>query len=286
MIMNIEKSKVDKYLREYEHYLFEEEKSKNTIVKYIKDVRFFLAFINEKEIDKKIVLEFKNELIKKYVPNSINSMIAAVNHFLEWLGQGMYKVKLLKIQKDIFIKPEKELTIKEYERLVKCAKERGDERLALLIQTVCGTGIRISELQYITVEAVTVGRSQVYSKGKNRTVLLAKELCRALKKYCKEKGILSGAIFITKTGQLMNRSNVWKMMKALCKEAKVVESKVFPHNLRHLFAKVYYKVNKDISRLADLLGHVSINTTRIYTMESGNNHLKQLDKMRLVIECP
>ncbi|MFI3214277.1 MAG: tyrosine-type recombinase/integrase [Eubacteriales bacterium] len=281
--MKIEKKKMDEWILSYEVFLEEEEKSHNTISKYCKDIRMFLEYLNGAEIDKKKIMQFKEALLEKYMPNSVNSILAAINHFLGWLGQENNKVKLIKIHKDIFSNPEKEITKEEYLRLVKCAKEKGDIRLSLLLQTICGTGIRVSELRYITVDAVILGRVQVNCKGKNRTVFLSKQLCKALKKYCKDENIQSGGIFLTKTGKALDRSNIWKMMKGLCCQAKVDESKVFPHNLRHLFAKAYYQVNKDIAKLADLLGHTNINTTRIYMMESGTNHRRQLEKMNLFV---
>lgn len=269
-------------LEKYELYLYEEERSKNTISKYIRDIKKFLDFMKEKEFNKKQIMQFKEYITLNYVPISVNSIIVAINGFLDWIGASEFKVKLLKIQKDVFSSPEKELTEREYERLICVAESNGDYKLSFIIQTICSTGIRVSELKYITVASIKSGRAKVSCKGKNRTIFLPKKLCKALSKYCFENNIVSGIVFVTKNNKAMDRSNIWKMMKRLCKQANVSENKVFPHNLRHLFARVYYKIEKDIGKLADILGHSSIDTTRIYTMETGVKHARQMDKMNLV----
>ncbi len=269
-------------LKQYEIYLYEEERSLNTIQKYLRDLRAFLSFVDGQELSKTMVLSFKEQLITTYAPASVNSMLAAVNGFLVWFGLPQYKVKPLKIQREIFSQPEKELSQREYQRLIQAAEQQQNHKLALLIQTICATGIRVSELRHITVSALHTGRTTVSCKGKSRTIFLPKELCRNLKRFCKEQGIQTGAIFLSKTGKTLDRSNIWRMMKNLCKDANVAASKVFPHNLRHLFARTYYKIEKDISRLADILGHSSINTTRIYTIETGAKHARQMDRMPLV----
>ncbi len=271
------------YMEQYKIHLYEEERSQNTISKYIHDITKFLCYLGDREITKALVVQFKEQLTNIYAPTSVNSMIEAINGFLDWLGLPLCKVKPLKIQKDIFSKPEKELTQREYERLVQTAEKRNNRKLSLLIQTICATGIRVSELQYITVASLHTGRSTVSCKGKNRTIFLTKELCRTLKRYCVGQGIASGSVFVSKNGKPLNRSNIWRMLKSLCKEANVATGKVFPHNLRHLFARTYYKIEKDISRLADILGHSNINTTRIYTIESGNTHAKQVERMKLMV---
>ncbi len=273
-------------LTQYERYLHEEERSQNTILKYLRDLRVFLRFVDQQELSKLVVLSYKEHLLVTYSPVSVNSMLAAVNGFLTWLGFPQYKVKQLKIQKEIFSKPEKELSQREYERLIQAAENRNNRKLALLIQTICATGIRVSELRHITMDALHTGRTTVSCKGKNRTIFLPKQLCRNLKQFCKEQGILSGVIFLAKSGKPLDRSSIWRMMKSLCKDAHVEPSKVFPHNLRHLFARTYYKIEKDISRLADILGHSGINTTRIYTIETGTKHARQLDQMQLVCCIP
>lgn len=269
-------------ISEYTFYLQSEERSENTVAKYVRDLRAFLLFTGGREIDKTAVLNWKDTLIKTYAPASVNSMLAAVNGFFDWLELPQYKVKPLKIQREIFARPEKELTKKEYDRLVQAALVKNNERLALLLQTICATGIRVSELQFITAESVCTGRAMVDCKGKSRLVFLPKELCRNLNRYCKEQNIKKGVVFRTTCGTPLNRSNIWRDMKKLCKSADVEPEKVFPHNLRHLFARTYYTIEKDLSRLADLLGHANITTTRIYTMESGKEHMRQLERMGLV----
>ncbi len=270
-------------LEEYLNYLQREEKSRNTILKYERDVRLFGSYLSNRELDKNVVLEYKEELLKGYATSSVNSMLAAINNFFTWGNVPELRVKQLKIQRELFASSEKELTKKEYERLVWTAENKHNKKLALLIQTICTTGIRVSELKYITVQAIHTGRAFVFCKGKKRMVFLTKELCKLLTSYCRERDIKEGCIFQTKTGKPLDRSNIWKMMKNLCKDAKVNQEKVFPHNLRHLFARTYYKIEKDISRLADILGHSSINTTRIYTIESGNCHARQMNKMKLIV---
>ena len=210
-------------------------------------------------------------------------MIASVNAFLEFLGRPECRVKSLKIQPQAFCPEEKELTRAEYQRLVDAAKRKGNERLALLIQTICGTGIRVSELRFITVESAKRGEAVVNCKGKTRTVFLVKELRKQLLRYCAEQKIRTGCIFITKTGRPVDRTTVWREMKNLCKQARVSPSKVFPHNLRHLFARTFYGIEKDIAKLADLLGHSSIDTTRIYIISTGTEHRRRMERMRLVI---
>lgn len=269
-------------IQEFETHLYRQERSTNTIAKYMRDLRTLFKFLAGKPVTKEILMEWKSYLTETYAPASVNSMLAAVNTFLDWLGVPGLKVKPLKIQREIFAKPEKELTRDEYRRLVEAADRQHNRRLSLLLQTICATGIRVSELQFITFEAVRVSRAAVDCKGKTRTVFLPVDLCRALRRYCRETGIEDGVIFRTKNGKPLDRSNIWKDMKALCKSAGVEPGKVFPHNLRHLFARTFYGLEKDLSRLADLLGHTNITTTRIYTMESGQEHAKLLERMGLV----
>lgn len=270
-------------ISEYSVYLKQEERSENTVTKYVRDLRAFFSFMNGGEVTKAAALAWKDHLTKEYAATSTNSMLAAVNGFFDWLDLPQYKVKPLKIQREIFAKPEKELTKQEYDRLVRAAQEKRNERLALLLQTICATGIRVSELQFITLAAVQTGRAAVDCKGKSRIVFLPKELCKSLGRYCREQKITEGMVFRTASGTALDRSNIWRDMKALCKSAGVEQSKVFPHNLRHLFAKTYYTLEKDLSKLADLLGHTNIATTRIYTMESGRKHMRQLERMGLVL---
>ena len=213
----------------------------------------------------------------------MNSIIAAVNGFLAFLGWGDCKIKLLKIQKTLFCDEGKELTRAEYARLVKAAERQENRRLSLILQTICATGIRVSELKFITAEAVATGRAEIFNKGKRRPVFLPAKLRKLLKAYLKAQKITAGAVFVTRNGKPVDRSNIWRDMKRLCESAGVARSKVFPHNLRHLFARTYYSIEKDLSRLADILGHSSVNATRIYTAESGAVHARQLERMGLVL---
>ena len=265
-------------------YLKNEEKSDNTIDKYIRDVRVFSAYIGKAEITKETVIAYKNKLISdNYAVRSINSMVASLNGLFSFLGWADLKVKSIKLQRQIYCPEEKELTKAEYMRLVNTAKQKGNERLNLLIQTICGTGIRVSELQYITVEAVKCAEAVVSLKGKTRSVFIVKELQKKLLRYATEQKITTGAIFITRNGKPMSRTNIWREMKNLCEQAGVNPNKVFPHNLRHLFARTFYGIEKDIAKLADILGHSSINTTRIYIITTGNEHRKRMENMRLII---
>lgn len=270
-------------IKSFEHYLREEEKSEHTIEKYIRDVRRFINYIDTGYITKDLVIAYKQDLINSncYKVGSINSMLASVNAFLRYLGYTDCTVKSLKTQRKIYCEEEKELTKLEYESLLKAAK--GNPRLELIIKTICSTGIRVSELQYFTVEAVKSGEVTVKCKNKLRSVLIPKQLKPLLLNYAKKQGIDSGIIFRTKSGKPLNRSNIWANMKALCEKACVNPKKVFPHNLRKLFARVFYKIEKDIAKLADILGHSSINTTRIYLISSGKEHREKIDKMGLLV---
>ncbi len=263
-------------------YLYEEEKSDNTIEKYIRDIRFFKEWLCDRKLEKSVVLEYKKYLCENYAPASVNSMLSSINALFLFMDWHDLKVKTLKIQRRLFASKEKELTKPEYERLLTAAKNKNDERLYYLMQTIGSTGVRISELKYITCESVKTGQEVINCKGKIRQVFLPKKLCEMLKSYIKKKNIKSGSIFITKSGKPLDRSCVWKMLKALCKAANVAKEKVYPHNFRHLFARVFYSIQKDIVRLADILGHSSIETTRIYTIESGTEHIKQLQKLGLL----
>lgn len=268
----------------YRCYLIQEERSSSTVSKYLHDLNQFFKCLSDAPLSKEQVLRWKAALIEVYAPSSVNSMLAAVNNFLKWYGKPQYRVKPLKLQQLLFIAPEKELTRLEYIRLVQTAQKEKKERLALLLQAICATGIRISELKNITVEAVKEGRATVSCKGKTRVIFLCRDLCHKLKRYSKVNSILSGPIFVTKSGKIMDRSNIWKEMKLLCSSAGVSSEKVFPHNLRHLFARCYYQVEHDLGKLADLLGHSNLSTTRIYTMESGIVHEKQISRMKLVLD--
>lgn len=274
----------EKMIEDFSCYLKSEEKSENTVGKYLRDVRTFAEYLGGAEITKETVIAYKNKLINEnYAVRSINSMLASLNSLFSFLNWMDCRVKSIKLQRQVYCPEEKELTKAEYMRLVNAAKQKGNERLNLILQTICGTGIRVSELQYITVEAVKSGETVVSLKGKTRSVFIVKELKKKLLHYAAEQGITSGAIFITRTGKPMSRTNIWREMKNLCEQAGVNPQKVFPHNLRHLFARVFYGIEKDIAKLADILGHSSINTTRIYIISTGNEHRRRMEHMRLII---
>ena len=269
-------------IKNFRRYLIEEEKAAATVEKYIRDINVFADWLGEKELDKETVLIYKEKLIKNYAPASINSVLSSLNSFFTFNEWYNLRVKNLKIQRQIFANKDNELTKEEYERLLTAAKSTGNEQLYFLMQTICSTGIRVSELCYITVESLKAQKSQINLKGNMRVVILPKELCKMLLKYSKEQKITSGSVFVSRNGKPLDRSNIWKMMKALCESAGVVRAKVFPHNLRHLFARRFYSIQKDIVRLADILGHSSVNTTRIYTMETGETHRRQIQKLGLL----
>lgn len=274
----------EELLRQFEKKLISEEKSVNTIEKYIRDVKAFSFYLGEKEVTKEITIAYKQKLLKDgYAVRSINSMLASINSLFSFSGWYDCKVKAIKQQRQIFCSEDKELTKAEYIRLLNTAREKKNDRLNLILQTICGTGIRISELEYITVEAAKAGQVTVNCKGKMRTVYIVKGLTKKLIAYAKEKQITTGHIFITRNGKPVSRTNIWREMKALCFDANVNPNKVFPHNLRHLFARTFYGIEKDIAKLADLLGHSSINTTRIYIISTGKEHRKQIESMQLVI---
>lgn len=269
-------------VKEYERYLTREEKSNATVTKYLRDIRAFLLYTGDIVITKEAVIGYKDALQGKYRAASVNSMLAAINGLFSYLGYHELKVKQLKTQRSAFCPKEKELTKAEYERLVAAAKRKKNERLSLLIQTICATGIRVSELKFITVEAASAGRAVVSLKGKTREVFLPSKLRRTLLQYAKRRGIVSGAVFVTKTGRPLDRCNIYHDMKRLCADANVEESKVFPHNLRHLFARTFYSIDKDIAKLADILGHSSIETTRLYLINTGAQHARLIERMGLV----
>ena len=268
--------------KSFKNYLINEEKAPATVNKYLRDVERLQAWLGEEELSKAAVLLYKSQLCASYSPASVNAALSSLNGFFNFMEWYDLRVKSIKIQKQIFASQDKELTKAEYERLLLVAKQKKNERLYLLIQTICSTGIRVSEVRYITVEAVADGVAEINCKGKCRQVFLPMQLCRILEQYARNKKIKSGAVFITKNGNPLDRSNIWGDMKNLCKAANVPAEKVFPHNLRHLFARTYYSFQKDIVRLADILGHSSVNTTRIYTMETGEIHRKQIQKLGLL----
>ena len=269
-------------LNSFKTYLINEEKATATIAKYVRDVRLLLDWAQSAHLDKPTILAYKSYLMEKYAPASVNAAIASLNSFFNYCEWYELRVKSLKIQRQVFASQDTELTKKEYARLLKAAEAKHDRRLSLLMQTICATGIRVSELRFITVESVSRYRADIRCKGKNRTVFLPSALCKLLKQYLKETKIKSGPVFQTRSGRPMDRSNIWSEMKKLCRVAGVSEKKVYPHNLRHLFARTYYTQQKDVVRLADILGHSSVNTTRIYTKYSGEVHRKQMERMGLV----
>lgn len=267
----------------FRNRLIADEKSNATLEKYIRDVKAFFCYVGpQASVTKDTVIRYKQYLAQKYAITSANSMLAAINRFFKEMGWCDCIVKAFKIQRKAFRPKEKELSKKEYLRLLETAQKRGNQRLYLLMETVCSTGIRISELPFITAESLSAGRAVVSLKGKTRIVMLPTALRRELKNYLKDASIKTGSIFVTRNGKPIDRSNILHAMKALCKEANVAPEKVFPHNLRHLFAYTYYKAEKDISHLADILGHSNINTTRIYTMVSGEEQVKQIERLDLI----
>lgn len=260
------KTITDEVIKRFELYLYEEEKSGSTIEKYMRDIRFFREWLKERSIDKSVVIEYKKELCKRYAVKSVNSTLSSINAFFVFMGRYDLKVKTLKIQRRIFADKSKELSKAEYERLLFAARDKKNERLYYLMQTVASTGVRVSEIKYVTCEAVKAGQAVINCKGKIRQIFLPKKLCKMLKQYIKSQNIKSGSVFITRSGKPLDRCAIWKMLKGLCESAGVLKEKVFPHNLRHLFARTFYSLQKDIVRLADILGHSSVNTTHIETV--------------------
>lgn len=265
-------------LTQYGEHLRQEEKSQATLEKYLRDVRCFFSFLQGREICKDETIAYKEHLSASYAPASANSMLVALNGFLRFLGLEKCCVKLLKIQRQIFASEDRELTRQEYKRLVKSA---GGSRLSYVLQTICGTGIRVSELPYITVEAVQAGKAIVNCKNKTRVIFIPVQLRSLLREYIKKSGLKAGSVFVSKNGKPLNRKNIWRDMKKLCEKANVSPDKVFPHNLRHLFARIFYSLERDVVRLADLLGHSSINTTRIYTIETGSQNISRLNRVEM-----
>ena len=271
-------------LERFRAHLQEGESSAATVEKYLRDVRQLAIFCGGELKSKGQLVAFKEDLQRRgYAPGSVNSMLAAVNRFLRFAGKSAWKLRFLKVQRRTFVGRERQLTQGDYEKLVRAAKEKGDLRLAMLLQTICATGIRVSETGAVTVESVRRGRAEIRSKGKIRVILLPRALCRELARYCEARGIDSGPVFVTRSGRTLDRSNIWKMMKRLALQAKVSAKRVFPHNLRHLFARTYYKRTRDIVHLADILGHSSVNTTRIYTTRDAREQRRQLDSLCLLI---
>ena len=267
----------------YAQYLRSEERAPGTIEKYLRDVRAFAAWLDGQTVSKELTAAWKARLQKLgYQSTTINSMLASVHAFYRFCGWGECRVKYLRVQRRLFRDAGQELERGEYKRLLSAARSLGRERLALLMEGICATGIRVSEVRYLTVEALRLGRAEITLKGKIRTILLPGKLCRKLLKYAKRKKITSGEVFLTKGGKSLSRKQIWAEMKAVCRRAGVEPSKVFPHNLRHLFARTFYKASRDMAKLADVLGHSSIETTRIYLISTGAEHTRQLERLGLV----
>ena len=268
---------------QFETYLRHDERDESTIEAYLRSLTRFAEWADRRAVTKELAMEWKTVLSESgYRPISVNAMLAAVNKFFTCMGREDCKVKYLKLQRQMFRKSEKDLSKEEYQRLVQAAHEKGDLRMELILETICATGIRVGELKYITVEAVRAGVAEIALKGKIRTILLPHRLCRKLQKYAKQQKIASGKLFLTQDGLPVSRQSIWTRMKALCEAAGVERSKVFPHNLRSLFARSFYGSCHDVVRLADVLGHSSIETTRIYLMSTGKEYLRQLDKLGLI----
>ena len=268
-------------MNQFSAMLNAEGRSRGTVEKYLRDVRAFAAWMDDLGLEEAV--GWREYLVERgYAAVTVNSMFSAVNRFLKFLGREDCKIKFLRVQRKAFREESRELTKAEYQRLLDVARETGQERLELLMETICATGIRVSEVRYITVEAANRAGTDIRLKGKIRDILIPNKLRRKLLKYARKNKIASGEIFLTGSGKSLSRGQIWREMKAICKKAGVEESKVFPHNLRHLFATTFYKVCKDIVKLADVLGHSSINTTRIYLMTSGAEHARQLEKLGLV----
>ena len=276
----VEERTMNQQISRFKQYLLTEEKGSVTVEKYLRDVRCFYSFLDNRAISKEETIAYKEHLTQQYAPASVNSMLVALNCFLRFIGKTDCCVKQLKIQRQIFCGEEKELTQSEYQLLVKAAK---NTRLSLVVQTICSTGIRVSELQYITVEAVRVGKAVVNCKNKTRVIFIPMSIQKLLKTYIKKSGVTAGSVFVTRSRKPLNCRNIWRDMKALCEQAGVSPDKVFPHNLRHLFARTFYSVDKDIVRLADLLGHSSVDTTRIYTRETGSEHRHRLERVEKLL---
>ena len=270
-------------LKEFEKYLICDEREPATVQKYVRDAEQFLLWLDGQELTKEQIIAWKETLTKKeYAPITVNGKLAAINKLCLFLEKPECRVKYLKLQHRMFRNTERELTKEEYIRLLETAQGLGKERLALLIESICATGIRVSEVKYLTVEAVEKGCAEISLKGKIRTILIPGKLRRKLLKYAKKQKTASGEIFLTKSGKSLSRRQIWAELKRLCRYAGVESSKVFPHNLRHLFATIFYRACKDIARLADVLGHSSIETTRIYLVTSGAEHARQLERLGLV----
>ena len=269
-------------LAAFARQLGEEERSPATLEKYLREVRQFAAFLGGREVTRELAAAWREELSARQSPATVNGKLTALDRLLAFLGWEDCRVKHLRVQRQLFRDSARELSREEYARLVETARRLGRGRLSLLMETICATGIRVSAVRYITAEAVREGRTEIALKGKIRTILLPGKLCRKLEKYARQKKITSGELFLTRSGRPMSRKQIWAEMKGVCRAAGVAPSKVFPHNLRHLFARCFYRVSRDVAKLADVLGHSSIETTRIYLISTGAEHARTLDQLRLI----
>lgn len=271
---------------QFREYLIREERSQATVEKYLRDIRAFMDYCKEKNgyVDKTVVMAYKEYIRENYKPSSVNSMLASVNGFCKFMGWQECCVRPLKVQRAIFCQEERMLKKEEYFRLLKTAKYKNDFRMCMIMETLGSTGMRVSELPYVTVEALKQRQAVISCKGKIRKIFLPEKLCQKLKNYIKKMNIRSGSIFVTRSGKPMNRSNIWAAMKKICQDAGVDPRKVFPHNFRHLFAVMYYEMEKDIAKLADLLGHSCVETTRIYILTDGMQHRKQIERLNMLLE--
>lgn len=273
----------DEQIDRYCLWLLENEKSGRTIDKYRYYLKLLQEYLGGEAVSREKIIRWKADLRQRFAGVTVNVVLAALNGFFKYCGWADCVTKFVRVRRRLFYPEQREISREEYKKLVKTARKQGNERLAMLIQTICSTGIRISELQFITVEVVKQQIAEIESKGRNRTIFLTKQLCHMLRAYAKEQKIKSGMIFITRTGKKMDRSNIWREMKKLGVKAGVRKEKIFPHNFRHLFARLFYMQEKDLGRLADILGHSNLDTTRIYTMESGKNHIRQLENLNLIV---
>jgi len=278
----MQRSITRKSINAYKQYLLMAEKAHATITKYINEVERLSEYLEHNALNKCALLEYRETLAENFSSRTVNTKLAAINGYLAFIGADEYKVHLLKVQRKAFIAENRELSAAEYKRLVNAADASGNDRLSLVMQTICATGIRISELRYITTDAIEKHHTEIRLKGKSRTVLIPNKLCKKLAEYAARQRIDTGAVFRTKGGKPLDRANVCHDMKRLCNAAHVERSKVFPHNLRHLFARAFYSIEKNLSHLADVLGHSSIETTRIYVAASSRQYERMLDKMKLI----
>lgn len=267
----------------FRRHLEAQERSAGTVENYLRHVSAFARWLDGRPVTKENAAGWKGYLTGgKYRPATVNAMLASLNQFFLFTGRQDCRVKPLRLQRRLFREEDRELEREEYDRLLQTAQQEGRERLALLLETICATGIRVSEVAYITVEAARQGQAEIFLKGKVRLILLPQKLCRKLLRYAKEQKTVSGEVFLTKNGNSLSRKQIWAEMKALCRRAGVAPSKVYPHNLRHLFARAFYRITRDVAKLADVLGHSSIETTRLYLISTGAEHARQMERMQLI----